>query len=344
MTPVILVPGLFGCHLRERRSRRPIWGTLGALYVGPPLHTAEEAEVGGLFESVAILPPILSYPVYRPLHRALMDQFGHRSRDLILTFAYDWRRRIPEAAQDLARFIINASDRFCGPVDLLTYSSGGLALRAAFAAAGGQGLGERVRRAVLVAPPLEGSFDTIVCLHQGFRMAPLGRRLMPAENLATPAALDLLPAPGHPLLIDGEGRDVDFNVYSAQAWQEVRFSVFAGGAADQAADLARRLGAARAFRERLAAATEAPSDVRIIAARNLPTRRRAIRTPGGAVLPSVRQGAPAVGPGDGKLPVEGLGSWPESGRRAVRWVEARTHRSMLWGPAVLRAVREALSG
>lgn len=112
---VIVVPGVFGSHLKDARGRR-VW-----------LNWEAATPIAQLAGSGALDPDGLVESLYAPLLRTL-----EASHDLI-GFAYDWRLAIETSARALAERLdaaLQARDATGTPVRIVAHSSGGLIVRA----------------------------------------------------------------------------------------------------------------------------------------------------------------------------------------------------------------------
>jgi tetratricopeptide (TPR) repeat protein len=158
---VVLIPDLFGSHLRQ--GERRLWldpatladGTLGqlALDASPPAQPDEVVAAG-----------------YGPIHNHLTRHFR------VIPFPYDWRRSQVKSAKELVKLLRGELERSRSPIHLLAHGAGGLVARALVATAPAlwQELKERGGRLLMVGTPQLGSYAVLELL---CGQAPLARML-----------------------------------------------------------------------------------------------------------------------------------------------------------------------
>jgi pimeloyl-ACP methyl ester carboxylesterase len=150
--PVIVIPGVLGSQLANRRTRQVVWPTLGraeddtlALPIGAATLEANCDEIVAT-EIVTSAPLIRFLPeigVYSSLLGTLEEHGGYRrasldsppadgDRDTYYVFAYDWRRDNVESARLLVQKIAALKAKLGRPdlrFDVVAHSMGGLVAR-----------------------------------------------------------------------------------------------------------------------------------------------------------------------------------------------------------------------
>jgi pimeloyl-ACP methyl ester carboxylesterase len=149
--PVIVVPGILGSQLTNRRTGEVVWPSLFravddglALPVGPDLaNNRDELIAGQIIERARFARAIPEVYIYHQLLEALRNYGGYREgnwdnpshdgdRDTFYVFAYDWRRDNVESARELVRRIEELKQRLNRPdlrFNIVAHSMGGLVAR-----------------------------------------------------------------------------------------------------------------------------------------------------------------------------------------------------------------------
>lgn len=252
--PVIIIPGILGSRLRERRSGREIWpgSPLRLLLATPNLALnidpatleprPDDVEAYDLFRGV------LGSDFYGTIIDTLESQGGYvrgeaghpadpRTRRYYV-FPYDWRQDNVITARQLDAFIEQIRRDYGDPalkVDVVAHSMGGLIVRyyiqyglmdvlegnefpANFAGA------DKIRTAVLLGTPNLGSVSALHSLLDGHRV---GWQTIPAEVLATmPSVYELLPHPVTNWIVDAAGKPLERDLFFVGTWSAYRWSVF----------------------------------------------------------------------------------------------------------------------
>ncbi len=255
--PLVIVPSILGTKLVDARGE-VVWGDLRRLYAGPPL--ADAVATAGLLTELSIISGVLAYDVFGGLVRFLERVGGYREGRDVHVLAYDWRRGVPHAAEQIAARV----DRIGREVDVACVSTGGLAARYWLAASGTTA----VQRIVYIGTPHRGSFSALWYLVDGVRPAPLGRRFAAREVATLQTAWDALPHPDEPVFVDTEGRALAYDLYDPDTWRRT-------GIAAEIPDLESRLTRARDVWRVLDGGHQHPPAY-AIGSRHLPTASRAV--------------------------------------------------------------------
>lgn len=206
--PILLVPGFMGSRLSRVRDNRLIWvdplwaaGNLSAVIRDLRLARPDDPKLypSGVLHDVEI-GNFLRVGVYRRLHEFALSRhgLGLEPRDYG-EFAFDWRKSIEGAAQELDDTLVGfaAPGR---PVTLIAHSQGGLVVAKLFSM-GGPGAA-RVGKLVAVGCPFAGLLKTIDMIERGSTILDL---LFPGDPIrdllsAMPGAYELMPSRTAPAL------------------------------------------------------------------------------------------------------------------------------------------------
>jgi len=269
--PVILVPGITGSLLRDRVTRKIVWGTGYRLVTPHDGGYAVAQPIGGSraapeFEAFAVIEKIRLGPVtkdiYGPIAR-LLETNGYRRGDLnaprpeenLFLFPYDWRldnevtvRLLLEKLEGVRRS--RGEDRL--GVDLICQSNGAHICRylikygdAPFAQAeAGRAVPPAaidVGKLILVGTSNGGSLRILRELDRGRKyISVIGRKIQPEVLFTFPALFQDLPGYRAKLFLDERGRPLDIDLYDPANWEKYGWSIYGAEARKR---MARRGGA-----------------------------------------------------------------------------------------------------
>ena len=257
--PVILIPGVLGSRLIDKRTHREVWpGSTAHLLLGSkddltlpfdpitlqPIDDGVEAS--GLFEEV------LNADFYGAILRTLRQAGGFVPGELgahadprvrrYYIFAYDWRQDNVTIAKRLDALIEQLRRDYDDPalrVNLIAHSMGGLVTRyylryGTVDALEGDGAfplnmagAAKVGTAVLLGTPNLGAVSSLQSMLLGHKV---GFRRIEPEVLATmPSVYELLPHPLTDWSVDPGGKDLDLDLYDVTTWRRMQWSVFDPG-------------------------------------------------------------------------------------------------------------------
>jgi len=256
-TPVIVLPGITGSQLRDRRTGQVIWGNGKSFFAprdrGYRLARALDADLDD--EQIEAFSPILQvkllgmkFDIYGSLVRAL-EANGYRLGDLndprpgdtLFLFPYDWRYGNIRAAQALgARLeqLRQARGEDVLHVDMICQSNAARIARYAIkygtasleqAEAGTARPLESIEidKLILVGAANGGSIRTMRDLQDGRRYVPLfGRRFRPEGLFGYWALYESLPAYRDDLFFDREEEIVDVDLFDARNWPRYGWGIY----------------------------------------------------------------------------------------------------------------------
>lgn len=256
-TPVIVIPGVLGSRLFDRKSGQEVWpgGALDLLTGRLLQHLAVSAidarPIADRLDPRDMFFEAFGHDYYGTIVATLTGPGGYHcvpaselaergaDADCVL-FAWDWRRDLVVAAQKLDATIRRLRELQADPtlrVDIVAHSAGGLVARyfvrfaaedvldrddpeAAIDNAGASA----VRRVILIGTPNYGSVSALQGAIMGTR---LGFTSMKPELLATmPSLFELLPNPDRTWMVDVRGQRLDVDLYDVGTWRRFRWSIF----------------------------------------------------------------------------------------------------------------------
>ncbi len=259
-TPVIYVPGSTGTELRDRESKRIVWGRGrelilprdGGYSIARPLHYAPDSDESRLEVTDAIrkisLAGVFTQDVYGSMVRVLENN-GYRLGDLdapgpgdtAFLFAYDWRLDHRLAAGRLLERLeaLRASrGEEHLEVDLVCQSNGAYICR--YLLKYGDATLEQaetgsarppkdlsVRKLILMGNSNGGSLRMLREIDRGRTyIAVIGRKIQPEVMFSIPALYQDLPVVRRDLFLDAAGEPLDIDLFDAESWRRYGWSVF----------------------------------------------------------------------------------------------------------------------
>ena len=260
-TPVIYVPGSTGTELRDRATKKFVWGRGrqlvlprdGGYAIARPLDDAPDSDASRLEAVDAIrkisLAGLFTQDVYGPIAELLAAN-GYRLGDLqspepgdnAFLFPYDWRLDHRLAAARLLERLealrhARGDERL--EVDLICQSNGAYICRyltkygGAPLAAAEAGDAEppewlAVRKMILMGNSNGGSLRMLREMHRGRSyIAVVGRKMLPEVLFSIPALYQDLPVVRQDLFLDARGEPLDVDLFDAESWRRHGWSIFA---------------------------------------------------------------------------------------------------------------------
>ncbi len=211
--PVLLVPGFMGSVLARSSGHARIW--VDPLWAVPhvqefldnlELRTPADTRLSpdGVLHDVNI-GDIIRVGIYRDLHEFCLSPagLGLRPEDYY-EFAFDWRKTLSEAAEQLATAVLSVPNP---PITVIAHSQGGLVLTMLFHQH--PAVGERIGKVFAVGCPFAGVVKTIAMIEQGTGILSA---LFPSDPIRTllrtmPGTYEMFPSRATiPLFRDPDGK------------------------------------------------------------------------------------------------------------------------------------------
>lgn len=259
--PVIIIPGILGSQLINKRTGEKVWFKLGRskdddvrLPITLDLDLSRDDLVPGDIVRKLEIPIFKDIEIYQELIDAL-EKYGGYTRgswyqkeqdlkDKYFLYPYDWRRDNVESARILFRKVAKLKKDSGNPdikFNVIAHSMGGLVAR--YAAMYGDSelpQGDPVptwpgnkhfSKLFLFGTPNEGSADALQVLLEGWGAVkninlPFVRDLKPIEVLTMPAAFELLPHEGTFHAYDEFLRPLKIDIYDPGTWKKYGWSFY----------------------------------------------------------------------------------------------------------------------
>lgn len=253
--PVILIPGVLGSRLRDRRTHEEVWpGSSWNLLFGRQRRLALKFDPQTLdilpdnLEAHGLVERAFGQDFYGAILHTLEQSGGYEAGTPGTTvdpahrryyvFAYDWRQDNAVTSVKLDAFIEQIRRDYHSPqlkVDVIAHSMGGLIARyygryGTHDAIDGDGFplnsqGEdKLHTVILLGTPNLGSASS---LHGFIEGATYGLRAIPPEVLATmPSLYQLFPHPLNDWLLTSRGEVIDRDLFDLQTWRDFHWSIF----------------------------------------------------------------------------------------------------------------------
>lgn len=255
--PVILIPGLTGSELVDKKTGERVWFKTRRSRsedLRLPLSlditkTGDNLEATDVLRNVKIGPfPVVD--VYGGFIRAMEQRAGYREekwdspsedagRNSLFIFPYDWRLDNVANARRLVRQVESVKKKLNKPdlkFDVVAHSMGGIITRYAVMYGDAELQMGRTEpkptfagskhfdKVVLLGTPNEGSHLALGSLIDGFRLGGLRIDLPWAQDTSkfmvftVPSAYQLLPAPGTFRVFDDKLDPIQVDIYDPKAW------------------------------------------------------------------------------------------------------------------------------
>ncbi|MFC1593948.1 esterase/lipase family protein [Candidatus Omnitrophota bacterium] len=246
---VIFVPDVMGSLLDDPIAGRTIWGKEAKRHLAKLPLPIDGATLARNRDNVRGVQPIERYRwfpsfkeigIYDSMQEFAVKVGGFTLQEDFYGFAYDWRRDLVEAAQELGHYIEKVK-RIQGDPDLkvvlLCHKAGGLVARY-YAKYGIRDVLDRdplpdptyagavnIEKIIMLGTANSGSLEALQWLLEGKVIPKVGR--LPVETLFTmPSFYQLLPHEGSDILITKDGSIQDITLYDAESWEEYGWSLF----------------------------------------------------------------------------------------------------------------------
>ena len=241
---IIFVPGYYGSFLKRKIDNKRIWFGIGqALWGGQTLALSEdgievpdavEMEVDGVFDSLDLIPGILSKDIYGKIIAALEQHFSGQAT--IVPFAYDWRRDITRSSRHLAQLVDKLYAQGAPKVAIVSHSMGGL-ITSYYLLYGKQKLKDaqlnldganKLHAVVMAATPFQGTMSIFYDMQYGVSFGLNKKALESAAVASFPSSYQLLPQYPESLL-SISGNNLSQWLFEEDRWQTHGWSLFRKG-------------------------------------------------------------------------------------------------------------------
>jgi pimeloyl-ACP methyl ester carboxylesterase len=238
---IIFVPGYYGSYLNRLKDNKRVWFTLGeALWGDQTLALTEDGiqipgsvplKVDGVFDSIGLIPGILSKDIYGKIIASLEENFLGQAN--IVPFAYDWRQDITQSSKQLAKLVDDLYSKGAPKVAIVAHSMGGL-ITSYYLLFGDQyredprpdlAGAKRLNAVVMAAVPFQGTMTVFRNMQFG---VSFGLNTKALENHAVasfPSSYQLLPQYSAPLS-STDGQDLSGWIFEADKWKKYGWGLF----------------------------------------------------------------------------------------------------------------------
>ena len=253
--PVILIHGVFGARLRDRKTEEEVWpgGIMSLLFsdysnLALPIDKQTLMPASSKFAAFAITDRAAGQDFYGAIIRTLEKSGGYQKgvpgqsvvskQRQYYVFYYDWRQDNVQTARKLDDLIKTIQQDYAKPemkVDIVAHSMGGLITRYYLRYGRVDVLDDnefpvnnygakQVRKVILLGTPNLGSVSGLKEFINGFKVG-LGR--IPTETLATmPSSYQLFPHPIRTTMVTMNGKKLDRDLFDIKIWRDFEFSIF----------------------------------------------------------------------------------------------------------------------
>lgn len=222
LQPVVVVPGILGSRL-VHKDGRILWGNRGSLNSFSQLDldpSGQETEItaAGLVDNIRMLGPFWTAHFYDNLLGHLRE-LGFREGHTLFVFAYDWRQSNYETARRLGSWVDEQPALHDGKFDIVAHSMGGIVARIWMLQHGGA---QRVRKAIYLGTPFQGSMNALAILSSGWgtflNYVAGGIDLIRSTVLSFPSLYELFPRYGKSCRFGNQKEHEFVNIYDPRLW------------------------------------------------------------------------------------------------------------------------------
>lgn len=261
--PVIVIPGLSGSELVNRKTEELVWfkaqrskdDDVRLPITGNPAEARDNLVARDIIRSVQIVKFLPEIEIYERLIDALSRRGGYREarfadakkedfQDTFFVFPYDWRRDNIENARLLVREIEKVKKQLGKPnlkFDVVAHSMGGLIAR--YAAMYGDADPPDSKKKVtwqgarhfdkifLVGTPSSGSMLTLQSMLDGASIfggvnIPFVRDINRFDLFSMPSVFQLLPHDGTARIFDENLKPLTVDLFSVRTWEDFGWAIW----------------------------------------------------------------------------------------------------------------------
>ncbi|MEI7751657.1 MAG: hypothetical protein WCJ71_06155 [Candidatus Omnitrophota bacterium] len=245
----MFIPGMMASILKDRTTGKVVYGNvlqglieeLDLPIDGKTLlDNQDEIVAGEIVSKFKWIPGILELDINERVRQGAQKIGGFKAGQDGFSFAWDWRRDLVEAVQQLDRKIEEIKKKTGQPelkINLLCHSAGGLIARY-YAKYGAKDVlndpapvptyegAKNINKIIMLGTPNAGSMESFATLHQGLWLPSIGGAT--AEMIfSMPALYQFMPFEGKKVFIDPDGKPLDVDLYDPANWETYGWSVFA---------------------------------------------------------------------------------------------------------------------
>lgn len=279
--PLVFIHGIKGSRLVDGDGALRWIGATGALGLATPelalpkrfengLQARDGLYVGGLLETVVVIPKLLEFDVYG----SWADAADGLKRPFY-PFAYDWRRENTETSAAFLQFLEEIKKKHGAAPQVVAHSMGGLIALPVLLARP-----DLFQSVVFAGVPFAGGIGFLPDVHAGRREGLSKTILAPAVLATFPSVFGLFPNHAEDRLITADGKTIDVDFFALDSWCALKLGPCATGVMsdEDRAFYTELFAHTKAHRGRLDAAPEgALPKVLVVASKKHPTLVRAIQ-------------------------------------------------------------------
>ncbi len=215
--PIVFIPGFMGSQLWQ--GDKMLWPDLKLLFTHPQALMLPEdppATIHGLVEELVVVPGLFKLEQYSQFTGFLKESLGYTAHTDLIEFAYDWRKDLRQAAQQLKVQVEAFRQTLPDPttkVILIAHSMGCLVTRYFVDVLGGDQMAERL---ILMGGPHLGTPKMILALLTGKGLLPLNliNDKIRDAIITFPSAYQLLPI--YPAVFGPNDQEID--IFADPRW------------------------------------------------------------------------------------------------------------------------------
>ena len=244
----MFIPGMMASVLKDKDTGKIIYGNVLQGLIeelelpidGKTLRDDKDEIVAGeVVKTFKYIPGVLELDLNEQIRQVTHKVAGFHPGQDGFSYAWDWRRDLVEAAQQLDRKIEGIKIKTGQPdlkINLVCHSAGGLVARY-YAKYGGADVldqdqpvptyagAKNINKIIMLGTPNTGSVESFMTVHNGLWLLSVGRAT--AEMIfSMPALYEMMPLEGKKVFIDPDGKPLDIDLYDPANWETYGWSAF----------------------------------------------------------------------------------------------------------------------